>query len=386
MAASFGVLYNGKRQVVKLTPMQPLITIVEHISKASNQQLDPSTCKIFHNKKELDASTPVRFANIPSGATLELRTGQERVLGIQEQRPAAIPEQPGLPQTQQPSASVAPASTTTEASSQAATETPAAQEVAQTSSSTTTAATTVTQAPAPADSLSLGRQIHVFSQAAAAEAEAMRGAEEEPPEEFFEFTPDDYHRVVAGQARERARAETGLRTQKLREDEMRRRAAALGPVPIRVHFPDDIILQASFGALEQLSVLRDLIQKCLLPSVNSGKWQLYTTPPKQVIKDFSASFYTASLVPAANVHISVADGSMKEGPFLRPEVMALQGPPPEERGLAHKQQPQPRQAQDARDAAAAASVAAAGASSSGTGRSSGQDAKKLPKWMKLGGK
>lgn len=65
----------GKRQVVKLTPMQPLITIVEHISKAANQQLDPSTCKLFHNKKELDASTPVRFANIPSGATLELRTG-----------------------------------------------------------------------------------------------------------------------------------------------------------------------------------------------------------------------------------------------------------------------------------------------------------------------
>lgn len=30
-----------------------------------------------------------------------------------------------------------------------------------------------------------------------------------------------------------------------------------------------------------------------------------------------------------------------EGPFLRPEVMALQGPPPEERGLAHKQQRRP---------------------------------------------
>ena len=69
-------------------------------------------------------------------------------------------------------------------------------------------------------------------------------AEEEPPEDFFEFTADDYQKVVAGQARERARAETGLRTQKLREAEMRRRAASLGPVPIRVHFPDDIILQA----------------------------------------------------------------------------------------------------------------------------------------------
>ena len=72
----------------------------------------------------------------------------------------------------------------------------------------------------------------------------MGRAEEEPPEEFFEFTADDYHRVAAGHARERAHAESGLRTQKLREEEMRRRAASLGPVPIRVHFPDAIILQA----------------------------------------------------------------------------------------------------------------------------------------------
>lgn len=49
--------------------------------------------------------------------------------------------------------------------------------------------------------------------------------------------------MVAGQARERARAESGLRTQKLRDEEIRRRAAALGPVPIRVHFPNDIVLQ-----------------------------------------------------------------------------------------------------------------------------------------------
>ena len=50
-------------------------------------------------------------------------------------------------------------------------------------------------------------------------------------------------------------------------------------------------LQASFGALEQLSVLRELIQKCLLPSVNSGKWQLYTTPPKQVRSVSSFTIY-----------------------------------------------------------------------------------------------
>lgn len=58
----------------------------------------------------------------------------------------------------------------------------------------------------------------------------------------------------------------------------------------------------------------------------------------QVIKDFSASFYSAALVPAANVHVSLGDGASQKGQYLRPEVMALQGTPPEARGLAHKQQ------------------------------------------------
>lgn len=39
-------------------------------------------------------------------------------------------------------------------------------------------------------------------------------------------------------------------------------------------------LQAKFQALEELSVLKQLVQKCLVPGV--GPWSLYTTPPKQV--------------------------------------------------------------------------------------------------------
>jgi hypothetical protein len=49
--------------------------MVEHISKLTNQKLDPSACTLIYNKKEIDLSCPVRFANLPSGATLELRTG-----------------------------------------------------------------------------------------------------------------------------------------------------------------------------------------------------------------------------------------------------------------------------------------------------------------------
>ena len=51
---------------------------------------------------------------------------------------------------------------------------------------------------------------------------------------------------MASQARAKQQAEkTVLMTQKLREQEKLRRAANIGPVPLRIHFPDDVILQAS---------------------------------------------------------------------------------------------------------------------------------------------
>lgn len=60
--------------------MQCLSMIVEHINKLSKKSLDASSCKLFRNKNELDMSTPLRFANIPSGVTLELRSGAPNYL------------------------------------------------------------------------------------------------------------------------------------------------------------------------------------------------------------------------------------------------------------------------------------------------------------------
>jgi hypothetical protein len=74
---------------------------------------------------------------------------------------------------------------------------------------------------------------------------ALCRADEEEPPEFFEFTADDYVRVVASHAQARQRMEAAtLMTQRMREQEARRRAASLGPVPVRIHFPDALILQA----------------------------------------------------------------------------------------------------------------------------------------------
>ena len=55
--------------------MQKLSQIVDALGEQIHQKLDPAACKLLHNKKELDMSLPVRFANIPPGSTLELHSG-----------------------------------------------------------------------------------------------------------------------------------------------------------------------------------------------------------------------------------------------------------------------------------------------------------------------
>jgi hypothetical protein len=47
-----------------------------------------------------------------------------------------------------------------------------------------------------------------------------------------------------------------LRTAAMREAAERRQAEAFGPVPVRVHFPDGLIVQAAFSALDPLSMLQ----------------------------------------------------------------------------------------------------------------------------------
>ena len=61
----------------------------------------------------------------------------------------------------------------------------------------------------------------------------------------------------------------------------------------------------------------------------------------QVIKDYSTSFYKAGLVPAANVYFSMGDSSAaadETREMLRAEVLAIEGPPPADRGLHQSQQ------------------------------------------------
>ena len=53
-----------------------------------------------------------------------------------------------------------------------------------------------------------------------------------------------------------------------------------------------------------LAPLQVLVSRLLVPELSSS-FYLYTTPPRQVLKDMQASFYKAQLVPAANVYFHV---------------------------------------------------------------------------------
>lgn len=65
----------------------------------------------------------------------------------------------------------------------------------------------------------------------------------DPPPEFYDFTAEDYHRVMAGQAHAAAQAGAGMRTAAMRRADTEAAASRLGPVPLRIHFPGDVVVQ-----------------------------------------------------------------------------------------------------------------------------------------------
>ena len=77
------------------------------------------------------------------------------------------------------------------------------------------------------------------------------------------------HRMMAGQNASKSRAEAGLRTEKLREQDLRRRAAALGPVPIHVHFQNGLVLQVTIMPQHQAVITKAPLTKVPLSAVTS---------------------------------------------------------------------------------------------------------------------
>ncbi|KEH25430.1 hypothetical protein MtrunA17_Chr6g0458911 [Medicago truncatula] len=121
--------------------------------------------------------------------------------------------------------------------------------------------------------------------------------QEEETDDYYEFTAEDYYKLLATKKEDKF-----LKTKKLREAEVAARRSRITKAVIRVRFPDNHILEATFHPSDTIKSLIDLIDKEIAQP--DKPFYLYTTPPKKLIKDFSQDFYTAGFSPGAIVYLS----------------------------------------------------------------------------------
>ncbi|KAJ3675452.1 hypothetical protein LUZ60_004494 [Juncus effusus] len=188
----------------------------------------------------------------------------------------------------------------------------------------------------PKDKLSiiseeLGREIRVFTNTFSSSTESNQNPKpstEDEGDDFYEFTPEDYFRLMGNQIGAQAQV---LKTRKIREAEAAARRAKITKAVIRVRFPDNYILEAKFKPSEKIQDLIDLLKKVIArPDL---PFYLYTTPPKERLKDNSKDFYSAGFAPGAIVYFSydlpndseLNNEEIKTGPYLNEEILALNG-------------------------------------------------------------
>ncbi|MBA0877661.1 hypothetical protein Goshw_000606, partial [Gossypium schwendimanii] len=168
-----------------------------------------------------------------------------------------------------------------------------------------------------------GREIHVF------ETEGPSPIQNEVPsteesDDFYEFTAEDYHQVMATK-----KEDNYLKTRKTREAEEAARRSRVTKAVIRVRFPDNHTLEVTFHPSETIQCLYDLIMKVI--SRPDLPFYLYTTPPKKQIKDMTLDIFSAGFIPGAIVYFSydLPKGddatAANSAAFLLDEVTSLKG-------------------------------------------------------------
>ncbi|KAM1483224.1 hypothetical protein TB2_034650 [Malus domestica] len=121
---------------------------------------------------------------------------------------------------------------------------------------------------------------------------------EENADEFYDFTPEDYYSIQ----RPRQQEDKLLKTQKIRDAEDAKRRSTITKAVIRVRFPDNRTVEATFHPSDKIQSLLDYMRKVVArPEL---PFYLFTAPPKQVMRDMSQDFYSAGFVPGAVVHLT----------------------------------------------------------------------------------
>ncbi|XP_029013580.1 tether containing UBX domain for GLUT4 [Betta splendens] len=220
----------------------------------------------------------------------------------------------------------------------------------------------------------------------------------ELPDEFFEVTMDDVRKRFAQLKSERKLLEEApLMTKSLRESQMKEKMDRYPKVVLRVQFPDRHVLQGFFRPLETVGAVRLFVSSHLEDPQLS--FYLFTTPPKTILSDPSASLFQADLVPGALVYFGCdarTDCYIKRD-LLESSVSAsqanetvascmLQSPTPSSSFLAPEEPLHPPEQEPSTGASDAAEDEQDASTQTQAARTTRSDPGKVPKWLKLPGK
>ncbi|XP_078480981.1 tether containing UBX domain for GLUT4 isoform X2 [Ciona intestinalis] len=123
---------------------------------------------------------------------------------------------------------------------------------------------------------------------------------EEVDDKFFEVTVEDVRNMMADLQQERKKHESKeLLTEEIRKARRLEKASKYPKVIVRVIFPSRHVLQAMFNPLETMKELYAVVEEHV-----SQSFYLYTSPPKEILKDKTVTLFEAGFAPAARVYIS----------------------------------------------------------------------------------
>uniref|UniRef100_A0A5K3EJD4 UBX domain-containing protein n=1 Tax=Mesocestoides corti TaxID=53468 RepID=A0A5K3EJD4_MESCO len=140
----------------------------------------------------------------------------------------------------------------------------------------------------------------------------------ELPDEFFQLTENELRRIIAD-LRKAAGTDAVLGEQNIQSAARRRLYSRYPRCIIKFIWSDDVVLQACFKPLENVSALYEFIRDRLADT--SVDFQLFTTPPRVNLSNMSHSLIEAQLFPMAIVHMTTRNGSPKARDILRPDVL-----------------------------------------------------------------
>ncbi|XP_052729482.1 plant UBX domain-containing protein 1 isoform X3 [Vigna angularis] len=162
-----------------------------------------------------------------------------------------------------------------------------------------------------------GREIRVFETYVSSSSNSALS--NEVTDDFYEFTAEDYHRLLA--AKKEGNDDKFLKTRKIREAEEAARRSEMTKAIIRVRFPDNHTLETTFHPSETVQSLIDVLTKVIV--LPEQPFYIYTTPPKKIMKDMSQNFYDAGFCPGAIVYFSYDVPKGNTGPYLQEDILSL---------------------------------------------------------------